>query len=226
MSEDDDRPLTAQADERDGSPRDADWHTFRPHEGHGLRHDPMTAIVAPRPIGWISTTSSAGRINLAPYSFFNMFRPRPALLGFCSGGEKDSLANARATGHFVWNLASRDLAQAMVATSASVDHGIDEFALAGLTPAPSSLPGVPYVAEAPVSLDCVVTQIIPLNDRHSEASGTTLVVGEVVMARIARRVIRDGVFSTILASPVTRAGGTGHYFGLSEETFFEIERPD
>ena len=77
--------------------------------------------------------------NLAPYSFFNLFNYRPPIIGFSSMGWKDSVANIAATGEFVWNLVTRDLAEAMNATSASVAADVDEFALAGLETAPSRL---------------------------------------------------------------------------------------
>ncbi|WP_174280450.1 flavin reductase family protein, partial [Sphingomonas bacterium] len=110
-----------------------DWHFYEPAQGHGLPHDPIAAIVAPRPIGWISTVSREGKRNLAPYSFFNLFNYRPPLIGFSSIGRKDSVANAEATGEFTWNLVTRDLADAMNASSAATDE--DEFALAGIAAA-------------------------------------------------------------------------------------------
>ncbi len=83
---------------------------YEPSEGHGLKHDPLNAIIAPRPIGWISTISEDGAANLAPYSFFNLFNYIPPIIGFSSQGSKDSVTNARATREFVWNLATRELA--------------------------------------------------------------------------------------------------------------------
>ena len=87
-------------------------HFYRPAEGTGLPHDPFNAIVGPRPIGWISTRDADGVRNLAPYSFFNGFNYRPPIIGFASVGWKDSVANIEATGEFVWNLATRELATA------------------------------------------------------------------------------------------------------------------
>src|ERR1043165_461814 len=98
-------------------------HFYEPSKGHGLRHDPLNAIIAPRPIGWVSTVDAEGRRNLAPYSFFNAFNYRPPIIGFTSIERKDSLNNAEATGEFVWNLATRPLAEAMNATAATVPHG-------------------------------------------------------------------------------------------------------
>ena len=96
----------------------SDTHFYEPRHGHGLPHDPFKAIVAPRPIGWISTVDADGRVNLAPYSFFNAFCEAPPIVGFSSGGNKDSQRNVEATGEFVVNLATRKHALAMNLTSA------------------------------------------------------------------------------------------------------------
>lgn len=203
-----------------------DFHSYEPRSGHGLRHDPMRAIVGPRPIGWISTVSPDGVENLAPFSFFNLFCGAPPLLGFASGAGKDSLHNARETGRFVWNLSTRPLAQAMNITSSTVPPDVDEFALAGLTCAPSTFGAPGYVRESPVSFDCVVTQIVDLVDRNGTPSGTTLVMGEAVYVRIARHLVIDGVYNTPAADPVLRGGGRGDYFTLTPEGHFFMPRPD
>ena len=116
-----------------------DFHFYEPRQGHGLPHDPFKAIVAPRPIGWISSMDEQGRVNLAPYSFFNAFSESPPIIGFSSGGRKDSQRNIEATGEFVANLAMRKHAEAMNRTSAPVPHGINEMEVAGLAAAPSIL---------------------------------------------------------------------------------------
>src|SRR5271154_2515248 len=128
---------------------ETDRHFYEPAQGHRLLHDPLNSILAPRPIGWVSTRGQGGSINLAPYSFFNAFNSKPPIVGFSSIGAKDSLKNAQDTGEFVWNLATRDIAERMNATSASVAYGVDEFRIAGLTPIPSRLVSVPRVAESP-----------------------------------------------------------------------------
>ncbi len=102
-----------------------DLHFYEPRAGHGLPHDPFNAIVGPRPIGWIATRSAAGVLNLAPYSFFNAFNYVPPIVGFASIGAKDTLANVRETGEFVWNLTTRPLAEAMNQTCASVPPDVD-----------------------------------------------------------------------------------------------------
>ena len=108
-------------------------HFYQPKDGHRLAHDPFNSIVAPRPIGWVSTKSSNGQVNLAPYSFFNAFNYQPPIIGFSSIGFKDSVKNAQESGEFCWNLVSRSHAEAMNQTSAAVSSDIDEFELAGLS---------------------------------------------------------------------------------------------
>lgn len=135
---------------------------YQPSQGHGLPHDPLNAIIGPRPIGWISSCDKAGQLNLAPYSFFNCFNYRPPIIGFSSNGWKDSVRNITETGEFVWNLATRDLAEAMNETSATLPHGEDEFTFAGLTPVASQLVSSPRVAESPVNFECRLSQCIQL----------------------------------------------------------------
>ena len=118
---------------------------YEPRNGHGLPHDPFNAIVGPRPIGWVSTKSAAGILNLAPYSFFNAFNYVPPIIGFSSVGAKDSLRNVQETGEFVWNLVTRPLAEAMNKTCAPVPPDVNEFELAGLTPQASNIVQVPRV---------------------------------------------------------------------------------
>ncbi len=107
---------------------------------HGHAHDPLLAIVAPRPIGWISSMSAEGKVNLAPYSYFNIFSVRPAIVGFSSNGRKDTLTNVEQTGQFVCNLAVQTLVEQVNLTSARLPHGHDEMAHAGLDAAPSRFP--------------------------------------------------------------------------------------
>src|SRR5947207_10548570 len=147
---------------RGTSVTEKDLHYYEPASGHGLKHDPFNAIIAPRPIGWISSRDANGNVNLAPYSFFNGFNYHPPIIGFASTSWKDSVANIKETGEFVWNLATMDLAQQMNATAAHLAKDVNEFAVAGLTVAPSKRVNVPRVAESPVSFECKVSQIIQL----------------------------------------------------------------
>ncbi len=198
---------------------------YEPRAGHGLPHDPMAAIVAPRPIGWISTSDSDGRRNLAPYSFFNMFNYRPPILGFASCGYKDTLRNAQQTREFVWNLVTRSLAEPMNATSATVAPDVDEFAIARLTAAASTKVRAPRVAESPVNLECRVTQIERLTDSAGSELSTWLVLGEVVGVHIARHMLDAGIYITAAAVPVMRGGGRTDYFEIGSPSLFRMAQP-
>lgn len=151
-------------------------HFYEPRQGHGLPHDPFNAIVGPRPIGWIGSRSVEGIANLAPYSFFNAFNYIPPIVGFASIGRKDSVRNIEATGEFTWNLATRPLAEAMNASAAMVPAEVDEFDLAGLQVAPSRLIGAPRVAASPVSFECRLSQLLPLQTAAGHAIETWLVL--------------------------------------------------
>ena len=203
----------------------AEPHFYEPRAGHRLPHDPFNAIVAPRPIGWISSRGRDGSVNLAPYSFFNALNYTPPLIGFSSTSAKDSLRNCQETGEFVWNLVTRPLAEAMNRTSAPAPYGTDEFALAGLTPVASRLVNVPRVAESPVHFECRVTDIIALKDQDGAAAGAWFVVGEVVGVHIDPAFIKDGLFDTFHAAIVQRAGGPTAYAEMRPDTRFDLTRP-
>lgn len=175
-------------------------------DGHGLRNDPFKAIVAPRPIGWISTMNSRGIPNLAPYSFFNAFAARPHLIGFSSEGMKHSISNAKETGEFVFNLVSEQLLMAMNATSLVVDEDVSEFDIAQLEMAQSRLVRAPRVAAAPASLECKVVNFLELSDINAQPTGKYLIVGQVVGAHIKDEFIVDGRFDLGLVKPVVRCG--------------------
>lgn len=200
-----------------------EWHFYEPAKGHGLPHDPLNAIVAPRPIGWISTLAADGRANLAPYSFFNLLNYSPPLLGFSSMGWKDSVANADASGEFVWNLATRDLAEAMNATA--TPDKVDEFDRAGLAKAPSRVVATPRVAASPVSFECRVSQIVRLETKEGRALDQWLVIGEAVGIHIAGGLLEDGIYQTGRARPISRGGGPADYFETNEAALFRMRRP-
>ena len=200
-------------------------HSYDPKVGHGLKHDPLNAIVAPRPIGWISTVSATGVRNLAPYSFFNAFNYRPPIIGFSSTSWKDSVRNIEETGQFVWNLATRALAQAVNISSATVAEDVDEFDLAGLTPAASRRVAPPRVAESPVAFECRLTQLIRLTDAEGAPIDAWLTLGEVVMVHIDQALLIDGVYDTVAAEPILRGGGPADYFTVGEAQKFQMRRP-
>ncbi|WP_375425332.1 flavin reductase family protein [uncultured Friedmanniella sp.] len=198
-------------------------HFYRPSEGHRLKHDPFNAIVAPRPIGWISSRSADGVRNLAPYSFFNAFNYTPPIVGFCSTGYKHSVRNVAETGEFTWNLVSRPQAEAMNATSATDD--VDEFELAGLAGAPSVEVAPERVAGAPVSFECVLTQLIRLADRRGADVDAWLTLGEVVAVHIDESLVADGTYDTTAARPVVRSGGPSAYYEITADRRFDLVRP-
>jgi flavin reductase (DIM6/NTAB) family NADH-FMN oxidoreductase RutF len=200
-------------------------HSYEPRSGHGLPHDPFNAIVGPRPIGWISSCSAAGVLNLAPYSFFNAFNYVPPLVGFSSVGWKDTVQNIADTREFVWNLATRPLAEAMNASCAAVGPEVDEFALAGMTPLASALVKPPRVAQSPVSFECRLTQMIRLEGADGQAVDSWLILGEVVMVHIDQRLLKDGIYDTAASETILRGGGPGDYFSIGPEQLFRMYRP-
>ena len=199
-------------------------HFYRPAEGHRLTHDPFNSIVAPRPIGWIGTVDAEGRRNLAPHSFFNALHYRPPLIGFSSNGWHDTAANCDATREFTWNLVTLELAEQMNATSTT--HQVDEFEVAGLEAAPSCEIAAPRVAKSPVNFECRVTQLVPLQSAQGAAVGSWFVVGEVVGVHIDESLITDGVFDTVAADPLLRAGGPTTYFRLDPASRLDLRRPE
>ena len=200
-------------------------YSYRPAEGHGLPHDPFNAIVGPRPIGWIASRSAAGALNLAPYSFFNAFNYIPPIVGFASIGEKDTIRNVTETGEFVWNLVTRPLAEAMNISCSAVPPEVNEFELAKLTPAASTVVAVPRVAESPVAFECKVTQIVQLQGANGQTVPTWLTLGEVVAVHIADHLLVDGIYDTAAAEPVLRGGGPADYFTVTAENRFRMFRP-
>ena len=201
----------------------SDIHFYEPGLGHRLPHDPFKAIVAPRPIGWISTVDRQGRVNLAPYSFFNAFCDDPPIVGFSSGGRKDSQRNAEETGEFVVNLATMALAQAMNRTSAPVPAGVNEMELAGLASAPSRLVKPPRVADTPAALECRLLQVLPLKDLDGVATSCTLMLGQVVGVHIDKAFLKDGLFDMTLARTIARCGYRADYAEVTR--LFEMTRP-
>ncbi|CAD7053986.1 flavin reductase family protein [Pseudorhizobium endolithicum] len=190
---------------------------------HGLRHDPFKAIVAPRPIGWIGTKGRDGSRNLSPYSFFNIVSDLPKIVMFSSSGRKDSLRNAEETGVFTASMASRDLAQKVNASSVAVPYGIDEFAVANLSPAPGRLVDAPYVAEAYTALECRVTDIAQPKTLDGQYAESYMVFGQVVGIHIRDEVIRDGRIDMALMRPIARMGYRDYCDGGAD--IFEMSRP-
>jgi flavin reductase (DIM6/NTAB) family NADH-FMN oxidoreductase RutF len=186
----------------------------------------LNGAIIPRPIGWISTLSPTGGHNLAPFSYFTVVCPNPPHVLYCpgrrgpEGSEKDSLAHVRAHGEFVVNIVTEGLAQAMNLTSSEVGPDVDEFALAGLTPAPSVKVRPPRVAESPIHFECQVAHILDVSDA---LGGGSIVVGRVVHVHVDESVLLDGGKINIPAlQAVGRLAGAG-YARVSD--LFDMPRP-
>jgi flavin reductase (DIM6/NTAB) family NADH-FMN oxidoreductase RutF len=189
---------------------------------HGLPYDPLKAIIAPRPIGWITTVGSKGEINLAPYSFFNAFSTRPPIVGFSSEGRKDSVAFAEETREFVCNLATYDLRDAMNVTAGTYERGINEMREAGLEAAPSRLVKPPRVADSPCALECKFMQTVPLTDLDGREMNRHLVIGVVVGIYIEDSFIKNGLVDTAAMKPIARCGYNEY---AVVDSVFSLTRP-
>jgi flavin reductase (DIM6/NTAB) family NADH-FMN oxidoreductase RutF len=189
---------------------------------HGLGGDPFKAIVAPRPIGWITSMDAKGNVNLAPYSFFNGVHSRPAMVMFASEGRKDSVSNIAETGEFVCNLATWDLREAMNATSAPFQHGVNEMERAGLKPALSKLVKPPRVAASPCALECKLVQIVSIDEAHGVPATCQIVIGHVLGVHVDDRFIVDGRLDTAALKPIARCGYDQY---AVVESLFAMTRP-
>jgi flavin reductase (DIM6/NTAB) family NADH-FMN oxidoreductase RutF len=177
-----------------------------------LPFNPFKSCVVPRPIGWVSTISHDGIINLAPFSMFNQLNYDPPIVFFSAsnrpgtGQRKDSATNAEETGEFVVSMATYDLREKVSTTAQFVDPNVDEFMLAGLTKVPSRLVKPPRVGESPIHLECVYhsTLTLPSHQRHSQHH---VVIGEVVGIHISDDVIgADGKIDIKKVRPLARLG--------------------
>ena len=196
--------------------------TFYRTEAHGLPFDPLKAIVAPRPIGWISAYDRNGTSSLSPYSFFNLVSDRPKIVMFSSVGWKDAATHAAGRGAFAANLVTRDDLERMNASSANIPSGVSEFEAFGIPEARCRLVDAPMVADAVATLECAVTQVIEPVDMHGRPSSAVMVLGQVVGYHIADAAMRDGRFDTAGAEPASRLGYMD--YSVTDETF-TLNRP-
>ena len=171
-----------------------------------LPHDPLKAIVAPRPIGWISTVSASGVANLAPYSFFNMLSENPWIVGFSSNTLKDSISNIVETGEFVYNLATRSQIEAVNRSSMPAPPEVDEFAFLGIDSATCRIVKPRRVAASPCSFECKWIETISLKGRSGKPSNWYLVLGEVVGVHIEESVIENGMVDIVKMQSLARCG--------------------
>lgn len=178
---------------------------------HGLPHAPFKSCVVPRPIGWISTISRAGMINLAPFSQSTILGWDPPYVMFSAnthfdGRRKDSVVNAEETREFVYNMATYALRDAVVLTSDVMEAGVDEMAKAGLTPAPCRLVKAPRVAESPIAFECRHYQTI-LVPCDTPGAMNNLVIGRVIGVHIDDEAIgADGKLDVLKMRPLARMG--------------------
>lgn len=188
-----------------------------------LPHDPLKAIIAPRPIGWIGAISARGELNLAPYSFFNMLSSPPtALVMFSSEGKKDAVTFAEETGEFTCSLATYELASQMNLTSTPLARGDSEFAHAGLETAPSQIVRPPFVKGAAAALECKVVSVIELADIDGRKIDRYMVIGQVVGVHMDDRFVKDGRFDIAAARTIARCGYADY---AVVDTVFSIQRP-
>lgn len=186
----------------------------------------LIRIIVPRPIAWVSTVSASGTTNLAPFSFFTGVGSRPPCLLFCpanrrDGSPKDTLRNIREVGDFVVNIVSESLAESMNATSAELPEDESEFDVFGIAAAASVVVRPPRVAEAPVSLECQVMQVLALDDGPGAAN---IVIGRIVHMHIADRVLDPaGFVDPGLLDAVGRLGGSAY---CRTRNAFEMPRPE
>lgn len=179
----------------------------------GFKRTLFNAIVAPRPIGWISTINGKGQVNLAPFSHFNLVSTSPPVVIFSCNApadrhEKDTIANVRETGEFVTNLATWDLREPMNLSSMNAPYGTDEFELAGLEKAPSVMVKPPRVAASPASMECRLLRIVDIEPTGPGETFSNVVFGRIVGVHLDERFVdADGNFDTARAEPLTRMDG-------------------
>ena len=196
---------------------------YNANEHHGLAYDPFKAIVAPRPIGWISTLNKDGVANLAPYSFFNGVCDSPKILMFASGGMKDSAQNVADTGEFTFNYVSRSMKDGMNMSSGTYPPGVDEFELSGLEKVPGETVACPRVEGVAAALECKLLEIINPTTLEGTKCPYHLVLGQVTGVYIDDEMVTaEGRFDTMKADPILRAG-YHDYVALDE--LFELVRP-
>jgi flavin reductase (DIM6/NTAB) family NADH-FMN oxidoreductase RutF len=180
-------------------------------EPHKLAHDPTTSLVVPRPIGWITTISPAGVVNLAPYSYFNLVSSGPPFVMFASNSRKHSQLNAETGGEFVFNLATYDLRTEMNITGADYGEDVSEPEMAKLAMAPSRKVKPPRVARSPIALECSYLQTVNIVSKSGTAGRYAVVIGEVVNVHIDDAVIVDGMIDMTRIRPIARLGYRGDY---------------
>ncbi|RKP51678.1 flavin reductase family protein [Cohnella endophytica] len=186
----------------------------------------LTGSIIPRPVAFVTTLSSEGVLNAAPFSYFNIVTANPPMISVSvqrkSGGErKDTSRNAIDTGAFVVHVSDEDYVDRINVTAANLPSGESEVELAGLTPIGSDKIPVAGIAEAKIRMECVLEQAIPLGGTQ-EAPACDLLIGRVVMFHVAEALHEGGRIDPLALKPVSRLAGSS-YAKLGE--LFSIERP-
>ena len=185
----------------------------------------MIGIIIPRPIAFVSSIDSDGILNLAPFSYFTACSSNPPVVCFCTSvrseprPHKDTLENIRATGEFVVNVVSEEIAEQMNKTSADVPPEVDEFVLSGLTPVASDLVKPPRVAESKAQMECKLRQIVPVSEKPG---GGVLVLGEVLRFHILESVMDGLKVDPGKLKAIGRMGGPTY---VRTDDRFNMERP-
>jgi flavin reductase (DIM6/NTAB) family NADH-FMN oxidoreductase RutF len=185
----------------------------------------LTGVILPRPIAFVSTISVDGVLNLAPFSFFTAVCPKPPTICFCNsirsrdGSKKDTLRNVEATGEFVVNIISEDIATQMVACSGEFPPDVDEFEVSGLTPIPSDLVKPPRVKECRVQMECRLLQVVTVS---SEPGGGSLVLGQVLRFHLDDGIVENGLVDPDKLRPIGRMGGITY---VRTTDRFQLARP-
>jgi flavin reductase (DIM6/NTAB) family NADH-FMN oxidoreductase RutF len=185
----------------------------------------MIGAIVPRPIAFVSTQDEHGVRNLAPFSYFTGCSTNPPVVCFCSAvrsgpePQKDTLRNIRATGEFVVNIVTEEIAEQMNATSAEVGPEVDEFELSGLTPLAGERVAAPRVAESPIQMECRLRQVIEVSPLPG---GGNLILGQVVLFHIREDLLEDGKIDPEKLRAIGRMGGPSY---TRTRNRFEMQRP-
>ncbi|RCW41535.1 flavin reductase family protein [Paenibacillus prosopidis] len=185
----------------------------------------LIGSIVPRPIAFVSTLSSEGVLNAAPFSFFNIVTANPPMVAISvqrkQGDQKDTARNAVEAGEFVVHIADEDYIEAINITAANLPPDESEVALAGLTAIPSERVSVPGIAEAKIRMECVLEQALPLGGTE-ESPACDLLIGRVVRFHVAESLYGNGRINAEALRPVSRLAGSD-YAKLGEQ--FSIDRP-
>ncbi|MCB9059684.1 MAG: flavin reductase family protein [Calditrichae bacterium] len=190
----------------------------------------MIGSILPRPIAFVSTVSTEGHFNLAPFSFFTGVTSDPPTVLFCptrqpnEGQPKDTLINIRETGEFVINIVTEDISEPMNDCATNFPYGVDEFKESGLTAVPAHVVKAPMVKESPIHFECKLNQIIEIGE--AKPGGGFIVIGEIVLFHIADDLYKNGRIDIDGLKPVGRLAGAeytkiGERFSLVRKTYIK-----